>query len=46
MHLITFTYRKYSYEIYKKSLFKKNIELLLRNKLLINFLKEKKIDLF
>ena len=43
--LITFTYRKYSYELYKKSLFKKNIEHLLRNKLLINFLKEKKIDL-
>jgi CDP-glycerol glycerophosphotransferase (TagB/SpsB family) len=43
--LITFTYRKYSYELYKKSLFKKNIEILLKNKLLINFLKEKKIDL-
>ena len=43
--LITFTYRKYSYELYKKSLFKKNIERLLRNKFLIELLKQNKIDL-
>ena len=43
--LITFTYRKYRYEIYKKSLFKRNLEILLRNKFLLGFLKKKKIDL-
>ena len=43
--LISFTYRKYSDKIYKKSLFKKNLEILLRNKLLLGFLKQKKIDL-
>ena len=43
--LITFTYRKYSNNIYKKSLFKTNIEKLLGNKNLIEFLKKQNIDL-
>lgn len=43
--LITFTYRKYRNEIYHKSLFKRNLEKLLRNKILLGFLKQKKIDL-
>lgn len=43
--LITFTYRKYNNKIYKKSLFKKNLEKLLSDKNLIGFLKNKKIDL-
>ena len=43
--LITFTYRRYSNKIYKKSLFKKNLEKLLSDKTLIYFLKNKNIDL-
>ena len=43
--LITFTYRKYSNKIYNQSLFKKNLEKLLRNQNLLEFLGQKKIDL-
>ena len=43
--LITFTYRRYSNIIYEKSLFKKNLEKLLNDKTLINFLNKKDIDL-
>ena len=43
--LITFTYRSYNNSIYEQSLFKKNIEELLRNKFLIKLLEEKNIDL-
>lgn len=43
--LITFTYRKYSNNIYNQSLFKKNLEKLLRNQNLLEFLGKKQIDL-
>ena len=43
--LISFTYRKYSNIIYNKSLYKKNLEILLNNTSLISFLKSKNIDL-
>jgi len=43
--LISFTYRKYSNEIYNKSLYKKNLEILLNNTSLITFLQKQKIDL-
>ena len=43
--LISFTYRKYPNIIYNKSLFKKNLEILLNNTSLISFLKSKNIDL-
>ena len=43
--LLSFTYRKYNNEIYKKSLLKKNLERLLNNKSLISLLKSKNIDL-
>ena len=43
--LISFTYRKYPNIIYDKSLYKKNLEILLNNTSLISFLKSKNIDL-
>ena len=43
--LIAFTYRSYNNDIYENSLFKKNLEKLLSNKNLIDFLKTKNIDL-
>lgn len=43
--LITFTYRMYNSTIYEKSLYKKNLEKLLNNKSLIEFLKNKNINL-
>ena len=43
--LISFTYRKYSNEIYNKSLYKKNLEILLNNTSLMSFLKNRNIDL-
>ena len=43
--LIAFTYRSYNNEVYENSLFKKNLEKLLSNTNLINFLKTKNIDL-
>lgn len=43
--LLSFTYRKYNNEIYKKSLLKKNLESLLNNESLISLLKSKNIDL-
>ena len=41
--LIAFTYRSYNNIIYKKSLFKKNLELLFKDQALISFLKKKKL---
>lgn len=43
--LISFTYRKYNNEVYKKSLYKKNLESLLNDTSLISFLKNLNIDL-
>lgn len=43
--LIAFTYRSYDNEVYKKSLFKKNLEKLLKEEELISFLEKNKIDL-
>ena len=43
--LIAFTYRSYDNEVYKKSLFKKNLEKLLKEEALISFLEKNKIDL-
>ena len=43
--LISFTYREYDNDIYQKSLFKKNLELLLEDKNLLSFLDTKNIDL-
>ena len=43
--LFSFTYRKYNNNIYNKSLLKKNIESLLSDKSLIDFLKLRNIDL-
>jgi CDP-glycerol glycerophosphotransferase (TagB/SpsB family) len=43
--LISFTYRKYSNTIYNKSLYKKNLEILLNNTSLMSFLKNRNIDL-
>ena len=43
--LVTFTYRKYSNEIYDISLYKKNLEILLNNTSFLSFLKSKNIDL-
>jgi CDP-glycerol glycerophosphotransferase (TagB/SpsB family) len=43
--LIAFTYRRYDNEVYKKSLFKKNLEKLLKEEELISFLEKNKIDL-
>ena len=43
--LISFTYRKYNNEVYKNSLFKKNLEKLLNDTTLISFLKNKSIDI-
>lgn len=43
--LITFSYRSYNNTIYEQSLFKKNIEQLLRNKYLLELLEQKKLDL-
>lgn len=43
--LISFTYRKYSNTIYNKSLYKKNLEILLNNTSLMSFLKRRNIDL-
>jgi len=43
--LISFTYRKYPNKIYNKSLYKKNLEILLNNTSLISFLQSKNIDL-
>ena len=43
--LISFTYREYDNDIYQKSLFKKNLELLLKDKNLLSFLDTKNIDL-
>jgi CDP-glycerol glycerophosphotransferase (TagB/SpsB family) len=43
--LIAFTYRSYDNEVYKKSLFKKNLEKLFKEQTLISFLQKNKIDL-
>ena len=43
--LFAFTYRSYNNEIYKKSLFKKNLEKLFEDQILISLLKKNKIDL-
>ena len=43
--LISFTYRKYNNYVYKKSLFKKNLEILLNNTSLMSFLKSQNIDI-
>ena len=43
--LITFTYRKYDNNIYNNSLLKKNLENLLSDNSLINFLKKRNVDL-
>ena len=43
--LISFTYREYKDSIYKKSLFKQNIEKLITDESLISFLKAKNTDL-
>ena len=43
--LVTFTYRMYNNSQYENSLYKKNIEKLLNEKSLIEFLKKKKINL-
>ena len=43
--LISFTYREYNNDVYQKSLFKKNLEALLKDSNLITFLENKKVDL-
>lgn len=43
--LISFTYRKYNNDVYKKSLYKKNLETLLNDSSLISFLKSQNIDI-
>ena len=43
--LISFTYRKYNNYVYKKSLYKKNLEALLNDTSLISFLKSQNIDI-
>ena len=43
--LISLTYRKYNNDVYKKSLYKKNLETFLNDTSLISFLKSRNIDL-
>jgi CDP-glycerol glycerophosphotransferase (TagB/SpsB family) len=43
--LISFTYRKYNNDVYKKSLYKKNLETFLNDTSLISFLKSRNIDI-
>lgn len=43
--LVSFTYRSYNNTIYEKSLYRENIRKLLNNETLINFLKNRNIDL-
>ena len=43
--LISLTYRKYNNDVYKKSLYKKNLETFLNDTSLISFLKSRNIDI-